>query len=73
MLSKQLYAYFQQWKQANEMYKHKLRTTVKDKVLKLYLSLLRVGFNQWHVNADGLKLNKQQSLVEDMQEDQGNL
>ena len=52
MISKQLFEYFYQWKQVNEDYKEKLRTTVKDKIIKVYLHIMRTSFKQWKLNKD---------------------
>ena len=41
LLSKTLYGYIKHWQTINEDYKQKLRTTVKDKIIKLYMETIR--------------------------------
>lgn len=45
MLSKQLQTYFEQWKNSNSDYKVQLNTVVKDKIIKMYMHLMRTSFN----------------------------
>lgn len=54
------------WKTINEDYKDKLRTTVKDKVIKLYIETIRKAFNHWRQNNSGVKLNSQEMVIEEM-------
>lgn len=44
MLGKQVFRYFEHWKQVNEDYKEKLRTTVKNKIIKMYMNIMRTSF-----------------------------
>ena len=55
MMGKKLYGYFAKWRDANVTYKETLRTTIKDRILKSYKSLLRSAFNLWLVNRGGAK------------------
>jgi len=41
--------------------------------MKLYLETLRQGFNLWHLNSDGLKLNRQECYIQELQQDQTSL
>lgn len=52
MMGKALFRYFDKWREVNEDYKEKIRTTMKDKIIKSYLLLLRSAFNLWKVKRD---------------------
>ena len=56
MMAKQLYTYFKHWQSMNEDYKEKLRTTIKDKITKLYMETIRKAFNHWKVNHSDNKI-----------------
>jgi hypothetical protein len=55
MMGKSLYRYFDHWKQVNEGHKEKLRTTLKDRIIKAYLLMLRTTFNLWRLRRDEVK------------------
>lgn len=67
MMSKQLFGYFLHWKEITEDYKEKLRTTIKDKIIKVYMEQIRNAFNYWKTLHDSNKLMSQQMIVEDFQ------
>ena len=52
MMSKQLYEYFELWKQHSEVYKETLRTTIKDKIIKVYMGKIRKAFTYWRALND---------------------
>ena len=54
MMGKQLYIYFDRWREANENYKETMRTTIKERIIKSYKLQLRAAFNLWVVNRAGV-------------------
>jgi hypothetical protein len=56
MLSKQLIGYIFHWKAINEEYKEKLRTTLKDRIIKAYMETMRKSFTSWRVIHEDGKL-----------------
>ena len=70
MMAKNLYSYIQHWKAINEEYKEKLRTTVKDKIIKYYMSMIRKAFNHWKVKHNTDIVNHNQFIVDEMQSEQ---
>ena len=46
-MSKTLIGYFDHWKAVNELYKEKLRTTIKDRIIKAYMETMRKSFTAW--------------------------
>ncbi len=73
LVSKQLYSYFKHWQAVNENYKEKLRTSIKGKIIQLYMETMRKTFNQWKVNHDGVKIEQHQMLIDEMQQEQQEL
>ena len=59
-MAKRLWTYITHWKNVNEDYKEKLRTTLKDKIIKHYMSTIRVAFTHWHKNTSELKVQLHQ-------------
>eukprot|EP00347_Sterkiella_histriomuscorum_P005910 403354803 len=73
MMSKQLYEYFELWKQHSEEYKETLRTTIKDKIIKVYMEKIRKAFTYWKALNDQNKLTAQSMLIQEYQFDSTNL
>ena len=73
MMAKSLYGYFQHWKTINEDYKEKLRTTLKNRIIKAYMETMRKSFVAWKtVHGEG-KIEVQQMTITEFQSEQTNL
>jgi hypothetical protein len=46
-MAKRLNGYFSHWKNFNELYKEKLRTSLKDRIIKAYMETMRKSFFAW--------------------------
>lgn len=51
-MAKRLNGYFSHWKDINEQYKEKLRTTLKDQIIKAYMETMRKSFFAWKTGHD---------------------
>lgn len=70
MLSKSLFMYFNRWKQETDDYKEKLRTTIKDRIIKCYMETIRIAFQTWRVNHNGSQVEQHQIEVDELHSDQ---
>lgn len=70
MMSKQLSSYFLHWKDLNDFFKEKLRTTVKSKIIKFYFDQLRSAFVSWKTLHAASQLASHQMVIQEFS-DQG--
>jgi len=57
-MSKQIYGIIEVWKNYVEYHKEKIRTTFKDRVLRVYNLKIRDAFNYWRTTISEIKLSE---------------
>ena len=68
-MSKTLIGYFDHWKAVNELYKEKLRTTLKDRIIKAYMETMRKSFTAWKTLNDQGKIEQHEMVIQEFQSD----
>ena len=57
-MSKQIYGIIEVWKNYVEYHKEKIRTTFKDRVIRVYNLKIRDAFNYWRTTISEIKLSE---------------
>lgn len=69
MMATSLQGYLIHWKNAVEDYKEKLRTTLKDKIIKVYMERIRQAFFYWKTLDSNNQLSSQSMIISEFQEE----
>ena len=64
---KRLWSYLGHWRQVNVDYQEAVRTTLTDKVIKLYHSWLRVAFSRWRLRDEQESTKARKQHIADYQ------
>jgi hypothetical protein len=65
-MAKTLSGYFLHWKAINENYKEKLRTSLKDRIIRTYMETMRKSFICWKVAHDEGQLERQEIFIQEL-------
>jgi hypothetical protein len=67
-MKKKLWSYFNHWRLQNVHYHDTVRTTLSDRLIKLYHSWIRIAFKRWKLLHDQDKTEERQEIVQTLQD-----
>lgn len=68
MIGKRLYAYFQHWKESTANYNSKMKTKIKDRILRMYRERQLDAFLFWKKKALQKKKRVKKKMIMEMEE-----